>query len=38
MLKNDKDSKFKVGDHVRTSKYRNILAKKVTLQIGKKKF
>ena len=24
---NDKDSKFKVGDHVRISKYKNILAK-----------
>ena len=24
---NDKDSKFKVGDHVRTSKYKNIFAK-----------
>ena len=24
---NDKDSKFKVGDHVRVSKYKNIFAK-----------
>ena len=24
---NDKDSKFKVGDHVRISKYKNIFAK-----------
>ena len=24
---NDKDPKFKVGDHVRTSKYKNIFAK-----------
>ena len=34
---NDKDLKFKVGDHVRTSKYKNILLK-VTLQTGLKKF
>ena len=27
---NDKDTKFKVGDHVRISKYRNIFAKSYT--------
>ena len=27
---NDKDPKFKVGDHVRTSKYKNIFAKGYT--------
>ena len=27
---NDKDPKFKVGDHVRTSKYKNIVAKGYT--------
>ena len=27
---NDKDPKFKVGDHVRTSKYKNIFAKRYT--------
>ena len=27
---NDKDSKFKVGDHVRISKYKNIFAKSYT--------
>ena len=27
---NDKDPKFKVGDHVRISKYKNIFAKKYT--------
>ena len=27
---NDKDPKFKVGDHVRTSKYKNIFAKSYT--------
>ena len=27
---NDKDSKFKVGDHVRISKYKNIFAKRCT--------
>ena len=32
---NEKDPKFKVGDHVRISKYKNIFA---TLQIGLKKF
>ena len=34
---NDKDPKFKIGDTVRTSKYRSILPK-VALQIGLKKF
>ena len=32
---NDKDPKFKNGDHVRISKYKHIFAK---LQIGLKKF
>ena len=27
---NDKDSKFKVGDHVRISKYKNIFVKEYT--------
>ena len=37
---NDKDPKFKVGDHVRISKYQNtkILLLKGTLQTGLKKF
>ena len=34
---NDKNPKFKVGDHVRISKYKNILLKAI-LQIGLKKF
>ena len=34
---NDNDSKFKVGDHVRISKYKNILLKAI-LQIGLIKF
>ena len=34
---NEKDPKFKVGDHVRISKYKNIFAKDI-LQIGWKKF
>ena len=34
---NDKDPKFKVGDHVRISKYKNIFLKDI-LQIGLKKF
>ena len=34
---NDNDPKFKVGDHVRISKYNNILLKAI-LQIGLKKF
>ena len=33
----DKDPKFKVGGHVRISKYKNILLKDI-LQIGLKKF
>ena len=33
---NDKDPKFKVGNHVRISKYKNILLK-ATLPIGLKK-
>ena len=36
-LSNDRDPKFKVGDHVRISEYKNILANG-TLQIGLKKF
>ena len=28
---NDKDPKFKVGDHIRISRYKNILAKGYTL-------
>ena len=36
--KNDKDPKFKVSDHTRISKHKNILTKKVILQIGLKKF
>ena len=34
---NDKDPKFKVGDHVEISKYKNILLKAL-LQIGLKKY
>ena len=34
---NKKDPKFKAGDHVRISKYKNIFAKGL-LQIGQKKF
>ena len=34
---NDKDPKFKIGDIVRASKYKNIL-QKVTLQISLKRF
>ena len=34
---NDKDPKFKVGDYVRISKYKNILLKD-TCQTGLKKF
>ena len=33
---NDKDPKFKVGDHVRISKYKTFLLKDI-LQIGQKK-
>ena len=35
---NNKDPKFKTGDHVRISKYKNIFALKDTCQIGLKKF
>ena len=35
---NDKDPKFKVGDYVRISKYKNIFAKGYILQIGLKKY
>ena len=35
---NDKDPKFKVGDHVRISKYKNIFLQKAILQIGLKRF
>ena len=34
---NKKDPKFKIGDHVRISKYKNILLKDIP-QIGQKKF
>ena len=34
---NKKDPKFKIGDHVRISKYKNILRQDI-LQIGRKKF
>ena len=34
---NDKDPKFKTGDHVRISKYKNILLK-ATPQIALKKY
>ena len=34
---NKKDPKFKVGDHVRISKYKSIFTIKNTLQIGQKK-
>ena len=34
---NDKDPKFKIGDRVRISKYKNIFAN-ATLQIGLKKY
>ena len=35
---NDKGSKFKVGDHVRISKYKNIVAKKCTPNWSKEVF
>ena len=35
---NKKDPKFKVGGHVRISKYKNIFANIFALQIGQKKF
>ena len=34
----DKDLEFKVADHIRISKHRNIFAKKVTLQIELKEY
>ena len=35
---NDKDPKFKVGDHVRISKYKNIFAKRYTLNWSEENF
>ena len=35
---NDKDPKFKVGDHVRISKYKNIIAKRYTPNCSEKVF
>ena len=35
---NDKDSKFKVGDHVRISKYKKKILLKNILEIDQKKF
>ena len=35
---NDKDPKFKIGDHVRISKYKNIFAKGYMPKIALKKF
>ena len=35
---NDKDPKFRVGDHVRRSKYKNIFAEGYTGYIGQRKF
>ena len=35
---NDKDPKFKVGDHVRISKYKNIFAKGYTLNWSEEGF
>ena len=35
---NDKDPKFKVGDHVRISKYKNIFAKRYTLNWSEEGF
>ena len=35
---NDKDPKFKVGDHVRNSKYKNIFAKGYTPNWSKEVF
>ena len=37
-MNNDKDTKLKVGDNVRISKYKNINCKNLILQIGLKKF
>lgn len=36
--KNDKDLEFKVGDHVRISKPKNIFAKGYTTNLAKKVF
>ena len=33
-----RDPQYKVGDHVRISKYKNILQKVTTFQVGMKKF
>ena len=35
---NDKNPKFKIGDHVRISKYKNIFAKGYTLNWSEKAF
>ena len=35
---NDKNLKFKIGDNVRISKYRNVLQKYTMKQFGLKKF
>ena len=35
---NDKDSKFKAGDHVRISKYKNIFAKGCTPNLSEELF
>ena len=35
---NDKDPKFKVGDHVRISKYKNIFAKRYTVNLSEDVF
>ena len=35
---NDKDPKFQVGDHVRTSKYKNIFAKGYTVNLSEDVF
>ena len=35
---NDKDPKFQVGDHVRTSKYKNIFAKGYTANLSEDVF
>ena len=36
-VEKDKDLKFKVGDHVQISKYKNTYLQKTTLQIGLEK-
>ena len=35
---NEKDLKFKVGDHVRISKFKNVFAKGYTLNLSKEIF